>query len=143
MTLRTRTALAFLTSGLALLFITLFAIFNELEPFLRGGDPTSAALRPMLEAIYPFPMANDIRAAYGAICLIPVLAPVLSGHRLAAWITLAIGLLTALLNVEDAFSAHLFKGQILFGSAFLISVGAPAVIGLAMAWRWGRGRDSL
>lgn len=138
MTARAQVSIAFLASGLSLMFITIFAVFGLLEPLLRGADPASPEMQAVLDAIYPFAGVGEVRAIYGAICLIPILAPVLSAHRAAAWTALVAGAMTSLLNLQDAISAHLLNGEVVFGLAFLVSVGGPAVIGLLAAWCWAR-----
>jgi hypothetical protein len=135
---RVQVSLGFLASGLSLMFITLFAVFGKLEPLLRGGDPGSPEIQALLAEIYPFESVAEVRAIYGVVCLVPILAPILSGARVAAWLAFVIGLLTTLINLQDAVAAYMLNGEIVFGAAFLVSVGAPAIIGLIAAWRWAR-----
>ena len=144
---RLRVACAFLAGGLALTFITIFASFKALEPILHAAistTPAAEAAEPALAAlaaIYPFAGVNDVRALYGVVCLVPILLPLISGRRIAAWTVLGIGGITTLINLQDAVLTFLLAGDILFGLAFIASVGGPAAVGLTAAFAWARSPD--
>lgn len=138
MPIRVKTAVAFLTSAVALLCVTIFAVTDGLRPFLEGIDPNSAEAKALLADLFPFEGVTEVRMIYGAFILMPIILPLLFRGKIAAWTTLILGALLTAVNIEDAVGTFILADRLVFGLAFLISVGVPALIGIVSAFAWSR-----
>jgi len=133
---RIQAAGGFLAAALALAFATLFIMVDMLRPVLEGSGQD--ALRPIAEALYPFPAVTEVRIAYCMLALLPILLPLFLKGKAGAATTLGLGVLITLVNLQDAVGGYLLGDRPMLGVLFAASILLPSLVGIAGAWRWWR-----
>ncbi|MEM7661738.1 MAG: hypothetical protein AAF292_05780 [Pseudomonadota bacterium] len=131
-------SVAFLATAFAVVTSTLFAVMDGIRPALEGADPSSAAMQALLAKLYPFEGAGEARMLYGTLFFAPILLPLLTKSKIAAWVTIVTAGLLTLVNAEDAISVFILDGKVVFGLAFLFLVSAPALTSIWFGVRWAR-----